>query len=101
MGNHLTESSQFVEIETLHDSILSDLDWQPISFDDSEVRRRLAIAPKTGHECEQAQCRVGPGQFGANKISPPPSHMLRKILHWIFGGFGGLLLVGQREVYSL
>jgi len=70
---------------------LSDLDWHLISID--EALRRLAVAPKTGLESVQAQRRAS--QFGANKISPPPSRMLRKILGWVFGGFGSLLLAGS------
>jgi len=70
---------------------LSDLDWHLISID--EALRRLAVAPKTGLESAQTQRRAA--QFGANKISPPPSRMLRKIIGWVFGGFGSLLLVAS------
>ena len=48
---------------------LSELDWHNVSID--EALRRLAVAPKTGLEAVQAQCRAA--QFGANRISPPPS----------------------------
>jgi sodium/potassium-transporting ATPase subunit alpha len=67
---------------------LSELDWHHVSVD--EALRRLAVAPKTGLEAAQAQRRAG--QFGANRISPPPKRTLRKVIGWIFGGFGSLLL---------
>jgi sodium/potassium-transporting ATPase subunit alpha len=67
---------------------LSELDWHRVSVD--EALRRLAVAPKTGLEAAQAQRRAG--QFGANRISPPPKRTLRKVIGWIFGGFGSLLL---------
>ena len=58
-----------------------------------EALRRLAVAPKTGLEAVQAQRRAG--QFGANRISPPPKRTLRKVIGWVFGGFGSLLLVAS------
>ncbi|KAI0246247.1 sodium-potassium ATPase [Lactifluus subvellereus] len=70
---------------------LSDLNWHRISID--EALRRLAVAPKTGLEAAQAQRRVA--RFGANQISPPPSRRLRKVISWVFGGFGSLLLAAS------
>jgi sodium/potassium-transporting ATPase subunit alpha len=67
---------------------LSELDWHRVSVD--EALRRLAVAPKTGLEAAQAQRRAA--QFGANRISPPPKRTLRKVIGWVFGGFGSLLL---------
>jgi sodium/potassium-transporting ATPase subunit alpha len=67
---------------------LSELDWHRVSVD--EALRRLAVAPKTGLEVAQAQRRAA--QFGANRISPAPKHTLRKVIGWVFGGFGSLLL---------
>jgi hypothetical protein len=58
-----------------------------------EALRRLAVAPKTGLEAAQAQRRTA--QFGANRISPPPSRTLRKVVGWVFGGFGSLLLAAS------
>ncbi|KAH9987209.1 hypothetical protein BJV77DRAFT_1026401 [Russula vinacea] len=55
---------------------LSELDWHHVSVD--EALRRLAVAPKTGLEAAQAQRRAG--QFGANRISPPPKRTLRKVI---------------------
>ena len=67
---------------------LSDLDWHHVSID--EALRRLGVSPKTGIDTTQVQRRVA--QYGANQISPPSSRMLRKVLGWVFGGFGSLLL---------
>ncbi|KAN0129016.1 cation transporting ATPase [Lactarius tabidus] len=70
---------------------LSDLDWHHVSID--EALRRLGVSPKTGIDTPQVQRRVA--QYGANQISPPPSRMLRKVLGWVFGGFGSLLLAAS------
>ncbi len=70
---------------------LSELDWHHVSVD--EALRRLAVAPKTGLDAAQAQRRTT--QYGANQISPPPKRMLRKVIGWVFGGFGSLLLAAS------
>ncbi|KAF8493698.1 sodium-potassium ATPase [Russula emetica] len=70
---------------------LSELDWHRVSID--EALRRLAVAPKTGLDAAQAQRRAT--QYGANQISPPPKRILRKVIGWVFGGFGSLLLVAS------
>lgn len=67
---------------------LSELDWHRVSI--NEALRRLAVAPKTGLDVAQAQRRAA--QYGANQISPPPKRVLRKVVGWVFGGFGSLLL---------
>ncbi|KAI0290823.1 sodium-potassium ATPase [Russula brevipes] len=70
---------------------LSELDWHNVSID--EALRRLAVTPKAGLDAAQAQRRAA--QFGANQISPPPSRTLRKVIGWVFGGFGSLLLTAS------
>jgi len=70
---------------------LSDLDWHHVSID--EALRRFDVSPKTGIDTPQAQRRVA--RYGPNQISPPPSRMLRKVLGWVFGGFGSLLLAAS------
>lgn len=70
---------------------LSELDWHRVSID--EALRRLAVAPKTGLDAAQAQRRTT--QYGANQISPPPKRVLRKVIGWVFGGFGSLLLAAS------
>ncbi|KAH9059426.1 sodium-potassium ATPase [Lactarius deliciosus] len=70
---------------------LSDLDWHHVSID--EALRRLGASPHTGIDSPQVQRRAA--QYGPNQISPPPSRMLRKVLGWVFGGFGSLLLAAS------
>ncbi|KAH9035191.1 sodium-potassium ATPase [Lactarius pseudohatsudake] len=70
---------------------LSDLDWHHVSID--EALRRLGASPHTGIDSPQAQRRAA--QYGPNQISPPPSRVLRKVLGWVFGGFGSLLLAAS------
>ncbi|QRW20818.1 sodium/potassium-transporting ATPase subunit alpha [Rhizoctonia solani] len=41
----------------------------------------------------QAQRRLATN--GPNALSPPPSNTFRKVLEWIFGGFGSLLLAAS------
>ncbi|OCH96530.1 sodium-potassium ATPase [Obba rivulosa] len=67
------------------------LDWHKISVD--EVLQRLNVSPKTGLDTTQAQRRLQAA--GKNIISPPPKKWLRKILGWLLGGFGSLLLAAS------
>ncbi|OBZ79410.1 Sodium/potassium-transporting ATPase subunit alpha-A [Grifola frondosa] len=67
---------------------LSSLDWHKISAD--EALQRLNVSPQTGLESAQAQRRLQAN--GKNVISPPKSNLLRKMLEWLLGGFGSLLL---------
>ncbi|KAI0064852.1 sodium-potassium ATPase [Artomyces pyxidatus] len=70
---------------------LGTLDWHKITLD--EALQRLAVSPKTGLDLAQAQRRAA--TYGKNQISPPPSRMLRKVIGWVFGGFGSLLLAAS------
>lgn len=84
----LKKGANFLPILPVIPLDLSELDWHRVSID--EALRRLAVAPKTGLDAAQAQRRTG--QYGANQISPPPKRVLRKVIGWVFGGFGSLLL---------
>ncbi|TFK33627.1 sodium-potassium ATPase [Crucibulum laeve] len=70
---------------------LISLDWHKISVD--EAFQRLGVSPKTGLETVQAQRRLQVN--GKNVISPPKSNTLRKVLEWVLGGFGSLLLAAS------
>ncbi len=70
---------------------LADLDWHHVSID--EALRRLGVSPKTGIDASQVQRRAS--QYGPNQISPPPSRVFRKVVGWVFGGFGSLLLAAS------
>ena len=67
---------------------LTALDWHKISTE--EALTRLAVSPKTGLDKPQAHRRLQ--QHGKNVITPPKSNLLRKVLGWVIGGFGTLLL---------
>jgi len=67
------------------------LDWHKISAE--EALSRQSVSPKTGLEKAQAQRRLQLN--GKNVISPPKSNLGRKLLEWILGGFGGLLLAAS------
>ncbi|PPQ70421.1 hypothetical protein CVT24_013171 [Panaeolus cyanescens] len=79
------------EKRTLALKDLTTLDWHKLSTE--EVLNRLGVSPKTGLEKEQAARRQQ--QHGKNVISPPKSHLFRKIMGWLFGGFGSLLLAAS------
>ncbi|TBU64935.1 sodium-potassium ATPase [Dichomitus squalens] len=67
------------------------LDWHIISVD--EALQRLSVSPQTGLDTTQVSRRQQ--QYGKNAISPPKSNMLRKVLEWVMGGFGSLLLAAS------
>ena len=64
------------------------LDWHKISTE--EALRRLGVSPVTGLDTTQAERRLRTG--GKNVISPPKNNYCRKVLEWVLGGFGSLLL---------
>ncbi|KDQ14226.1 hypothetical protein BOTBODRAFT_55652 [Botryobasidium botryosum FD-172 SS1] len=70
---------------------LSSLEWHKITVE--EALQRLTVSPATGLESSQASRRFA--QYGKNQISPPPNNLHRKILEWVFGGFGSLLLAAS------
>ncbi|KAF8577540.1 sodium-potassium ATPase [Ramaria rubella] len=67
---------------------LAALDWHTISV--STILQRLSVSPSTGLDADQASRRLS--TYGANKMSPPPRNMFKKVAEWLFGGFGSLLL---------
>ena len=70
---------------------LVSLEWHTISVE--EALQRLNVSPQSGLDDSQVKRRQETS--GKNVISPPKSNMLRKVLEWIFGGFGSLLLVAS------
>ncbi|TDL17671.1 sodium-potassium ATPase [Rickenella mellea] len=70
---------------------LANLDWHKISGD--EALQRLSVSPKTGLDSAQAQRRLVAN--GKNAITAAPNRFIWKILGWIFGGFGSLLLTAS------
>jgi len=70
---------------------LSDLDWHRLS--PKKALGRLGVVRETGLHAAEAQRRAA--QYGANRISLPPRRMLPKVVGWVFGDFGSLLLAAS------
>ena len=68
---------------------ISGLDWHTSSVD--EVCHRLSTTVTLGLDTQQVERKQG--EYGKNQLSPPPSCWLRKLLYYIFGNFGTLLIV--------
>lgn len=73
----------------LTDLELSNLDWHLLKID--EVAQRLSTTVMRGLEMPQVNRKLS--EHGKNEHTPPPSHLLRRIFMYVFGGFGSLLLV--------
>ncbi|EEH42661.2 uncharacterized protein PADG_07481 [Paracoccidioides brasiliensis Pb18] len=76
------------DAKQIHD--LEKLDWHLVSVD--ELFQRLSTSPSQGLSVEQVARRTA--EYGKNKPSPPPSGLFRKIVGYVFGGFGILLFLG-------
>ena len=68
---------------------ISSLNWHILNVD--EVCCCLSTSLVQGLDEEQVAHKRA--QHGKNEHSPPPSHLFRRILVYIFGGFGSLLIV--------
>lgn len=77
-----------IRILTIISTEIASLDWHKISIDDA--LQRLSVSPRVGLDSAQVQRRAQ--MYGKNVVSPPKRHLLRKVLEWLFGGFGTLLL---------
>ncbi|KLJ08255.1 calcium-translocating P-type ATPase, PMCA-type [Blastomyces silverae] len=69
---------------------LEQLDWHLLSAD--ELFRRLSTSSSQGLSAEQVARRTS--EYGKNKPTPPPSGLFRKVVGYLFGGFGPLLFIG-------
>lgn len=74
---------------------LAGLEWHKISLD--ELYRRLSVSLADGLSGEQVKRRVG--ENGKNRMTPPPSDLLSRIMGYFFGGFGSILLVAGILVF--
>ncbi|PIL32102.1 transporter [Ganoderma sinense ZZ0214-1] len=70
---------------------LVSLDWHTITAE--EALQRLNVSQLTGLDDAQAKRRQQ--QYGKNAITPPKSNLWRKVLEWVLGGFGSLLLAAS------
>lgn len=74
---------------------MAGLEWHSITVD--ELCRRLSVDVKTGLSDDQIKRRVG--EYGTNKISRPASGLFGKIMGYLFGGFGSILLIAGILVF--
>ncbi|KAK9335314.1 E1-E2 ATPase-domain-containing protein, partial [Lipomyces starkeyi] len=75
---------------------LSELDWHSLSL--SELYTRLSTSAVEGLSIEQVQRRLA--EYGKNTPSRPPSHLLRDLFSYFFGGFGSILLVARFNAWQ-
>ncbi|KAF2022309.1 calcium ATPase [Aaosphaeria arxii CBS 175.79] len=74
---------------------LAGLEWHTITTD--EICRRLSVDTRHGLSEEQIKRRVG--EYGKNKMTPPPSGLASRLFGYFFGGFGSILLVASILVF--
>lgn len=74
---------------------MAGLEWHSITVD--ELERRLSIDHNVGLSDDQIKRRIG--EYGKNKMTPPPSGLFGKIMGYCFGGFGSILLVASVLVF--
>ncbi|KAF8503943.1 sodium-potassium ATPase [Hysterangium stoloniferum] len=79
------------EVKGIFSSYLATLDWHKLSV--TELLQRLSASASSGLDDPQVSRREA--TYGLNKISPPPRNYARKVLEWVFGGFGSLLLLAS------
>jgi sodium/potassium-transporting ATPase subunit alpha len=68
---------------------LGDLNWHTLSVD--EVQKSLSTSLIHGLSKEKVNSKLR--EFGKNIPSKPPSDLLFRILGYVFGGFGSILLI--------
>lgn len=71
------------------------MDFHTVST--SELSERFSTSPSAGLTTQQAAANLS--KYGPNKPSPPPKHMFSKIMGYLFGGFGSILLLGGILVF--
>lgn len=67
---------------------IGDLDWHRKT--PQEAARCLGVAGEIGLDTAQVERRLA--LYGQNVFSKPPNKILRKIIQYVFGGFGSLLI---------
>jgi sodium/potassium-transporting ATPase subunit alpha len=74
---------------------LADLEWHTITV--HELTRRLSVETDYGLSDDQIKRRLI--EHGQNKMTPPKSGLLGKIIGYFFGGFGSILVVAGILVF--
>jgi sodium/potassium-transporting ATPase subunit alpha len=69
---------------------LGDLEWHTLSINDLETRLSTSLAQGLSKE----QVELKQKEFGKNTPSKPPSDLFSRVMGYMFGGFGSVLLVG-------
>jgi sodium/potassium-transporting ATPase subunit alpha len=69
---------------------LGDLQWHTWSV--NEVKTRLSTSLEQGLSKEQVERKQK--EFGKNTPSKPPSDLFSRVMGYMFGGFGSVLLIG-------
>lgn len=69
---------------------LGDLEWHTLSI--NEIETRLSTSLIQGLSKEQVELKQK--EFGKNTPSKPPSDLFSRVMGYMFGGFGSVLLIG-------
>jgi sodium/potassium-transporting ATPase subunit alpha len=86
------EKERFEAVKAKKDATaeLGDLEWHTLSI--NEVETRLSTSLKRGLSKEQIERKQK--EFGKNTPSKPPSDLFSRVMGYMFGGFGSVLLIG-------
>ncbi|EQL33345.1 H+/K+-exchanging ATPase [Blastomyces dermatitidis ATCC 26199] len=93
LSYNINEDSKAGELnkrDAKHIRDLEQLDWHLLSAD--ELFRRFSTSSSQGLSAEQVARRTS--EYGKNQPTPPPSGLFRKLMAYVFGGFGLLLFIG-------
>jgi sodium/potassium-transporting ATPase subunit alpha len=74
---------------------LADIEWHKTTLD--ELYKKFSTSPT--HGLSEAGVKTAFAEYGRNVPSSPPSNMTRKILEYMFAGFGSILLTGSILVF--
>lgn len=74
---------------------LNDLEWHTLSV--NELTQRLSTSLQQGLSTDQVSKKLS--EFGKNLPSKPPSDLFSRIIGYLFGGFGSVLLIGGVLVF--
>jgi sodium/potassium-transporting ATPase subunit alpha len=69
---------------------LGELEWHTLSIKD--IAKRLFTSIERGLSSDEVQLKLK--EFGKNVPSKPPSDLFSRIMGYLFGGFGSVLLIG-------
>lgn len=88
-----TKEKQLADVEKAKKDAaagLADTEWHTLSLD--EIQSRLSTSLQKGLVGQEVSQKLK--EYGPNKPSPPPGHLTKDIIGYLFGGFGSVLLIG-------